>query len=109
MQAGKSEAARADRCSDQPIAAVGAEAHLISQPLVQHPADQLLAGALQGPIEVLRAVDAMHRQVVEPIDPQLLEAAAHVVLGAGQALVRKHFAGDYQLLAAEPQAPDRLP
>ena len=51
----------------------------------------------------------MHRQVVEPIEPQLLEAAPHVVLGAGQALVRQHFAGDHQLLAAEPQAPNRLP
>ena len=64
--------------------------------------------ALQGPIEVLRSVDAMHRQVVEPIELQLLEAAPHVVLGAGQALVWQHFAGDHQLLAAEPQAPNRL-
>ena len=105
MQAAEAEAAAGQGPLDQRDAAVTAESHLPHQPLGQGPTQQGGPIPLQGPVEVLRPVEAMHRQVVEAGHPQPLQRGPQLGLAAGQIHPRQELAGEQQALRRDGELP----
>ena len=94
MQAAEREAPRAQGGLDQFGRAVAAEAHLAHQPFIFGPGQQVGAGPLKRPLQMLGAVQAMHGQVGELGHAKARQDRAQLPLAGGQVGAGQQFAGD---------------
>ena len=73
---------------DQCIRSVAAEAELHYAAAGHRPLQELSTLPLQGPVQMLLSIDAMHREVIECVDAKSLQDGVQLMLAFGEAQSR---------------------
>ena len=105
MQAAEAETAGFEGGLNQRRVAVAAEADLACKASAQGPVEQGVAISSQGPVEMLRTVDSMHREVVEMGTVEAPEHRLQLALPLLEAQTRQKFAGDHPVAFRHGSAP----